>query len=117
MKINIKSTNFELTGAIEQYVETKIGSIRRLLSDEAADLVDASVEVGKPSLHHHTGPVFTTEVNFHMGGMLFRATSENEDLYTSIDRAKDELERQIIKFKDKKQSQLRRTDPDAEVAE
>ncbi len=115
MKITIKTTNVELTPAIQSYVETKVGSVERLLTPESAAQIDANVEVGKPSQHHHSGPIFTAEVNFHMGGILMRASAEDADLYAAIDKIKDELHMQIVKFKDKEISQRRHNNPDTEV--
>jgi len=92
----------ELTPAIKDYVDEKVGSLAKFLPPNSADLIEARVEVGKPSKHHHTGPVYYAEVNLKIGGKLIRANEENYDLYAAIDKVRDEIEIQIKKFKEKR---------------
>lgn len=101
MKIIIHSKNIELTPAVKAYVEEKIGSLSRFMpaSDE---LLEARVEVGKPSQHHHEGDVFYSEANLKFGKNLLRATHQHHDLYVAIDRVRDEIEAQMKKFKEKR---------------
>lgn len=102
MKIIIHGNNIELTAAIRGYVEAKIGSLSKFLPPASEDIIEARVEVGKPSKHHHTGPVFYAEVNLKIGGKLLRANEENYELYAAIDKVRDEIEIQIKKFKEKR---------------
>lgn len=108
MKIIIHGKNIELTEAIKSFVEEKIGVLQKLLPKTSSDLIQARVEVGKPSHHHHEGAVYYAEVNLKVGGKLMRANIEHEDLYTAIDRVRDEIERQIKKFKEKRLDLSRR---------
>jgi len=91
----------ELTPAITAFVEEKIGMLSKFLNEPRGDLIEARVEVGKPSKHHKSGPVFYAEVNLKVGGKLIRANEENFDLYVAIDKVRDEVESQIKKFKEK----------------
>lgn len=102
MKIIIYAKNIELTPAIKSYAEEKIGSIGKFLGEADNDLVEARIEIGKPSMHHREGSVFYAEVNLKLGGNLLRATHEDYDLYTAIDKVRDEIENQIKKFKEKR---------------
>jgi len=119
MKIILHGKNIELTPAIRDYVDEKIGSIAKFLSEPSHsldecegepndDLIEARVEVSKPSKHHLEGKVFYAEVNLKMGKNLMRATFEHDNLYVAIDRVRDEIERQIKKFKEKRADTVRR---------
>ena len=100
--------NLEITPAIRDFVEEKIGSLSRFLPGSADDLIEARVEIGRPSHHHRTGFVFYAEANLKVGKKLFRAVEEHIDLRAAIDRVRDELETQIKKFKEKTNSSQRR---------
>jgi putative sigma-54 modulation protein len=95
----IKGTNMELTEAIKQYVDKKLGSLDKLT--EKYSPCDAAVEVGKTSQHHQKGEVFYAEFNLNIPGTNLRATSTKDDLYAAIDDAKDELKRQLVDRKER----------------
>ena len=98
MNITISAKNIEITQAIRDFVEDKIGGLEKLIGHSKAS---ASVEIGKPSKHHRSGEVFYSEVNLKLGGNLLRAEAQRDDLYAAIIEVKDELQIQIKKFKDK----------------
>lgn len=106
MKIILHGKNIELTPAIREYVDEKIGHVEKILGGESPS-VEARIEIGKPSSHHHKGPVYYAELNVRAGKMLFRATAEHDDVRTAIDTVRDEIQRQISKFKTKKQASRR----------
>jgi len=70
--------------------------------------IETRVEIGLPSKHHHSGNIFYAEVNLKIGGKLLRATCQHEDLRNAIVDAKNELQRQLKKFKDKKRDLSRK---------
>ncbi len=103
MQIKIKATNLLLTAAISDYVKKRVNTLGKFLGkDEMAAL--AEVEVGKITRHHKQGEVFKAEINLNVPGWQLRAVSEGEDLYAAIDDAKEEIEREIISYKDKKRT-------------
>ncbi len=97
MKINIKATNIELTDTIREYIEKRMKSLARYISDSAVVVV--RVNVGMETLHHQHGNVFKADINFDLPGKTLRAEAEKDDLYAAIDEARDILERQIDKHK------------------
>ena len=109
MNININATNMELTPAIRAYVENKIGNLEKFVSSHG-DNAQVQVEVGKTTQHHQKGDVFRAEINISLSGnsYQFRAESETDNLYAAIDLAKDELERELIRFKGKRETIYRR---------
>ena len=67
-------------------------------------LAELRIEAGKPSHHHKSGEVFMAEANLKIGKEFFRATATHEDLHAAINEIKDELERQLRKYKTKHES-------------
>jgi len=113
MKILISTKNISLDDALDVFIQDKIGGLEKFLKDPTEtrlrtgpsrrnDLIEARVEIGKPSKHHRSGRVYYAEVNLKMGGKLLRATCQHEDLRNAIVDVKDELQRQMKKFKEKR---------------
>lgn len=109
MNINIKATNTELTPAIREYIEKKLGKIEKKLIDPNDTSTHCDVEVGKISKHHQKGEVFRAEFNLTVGGKLYRTESTQENLYAAIDEAKDELYRSFRSDKKKRKDVSRRS--------
>jgi ribosomal subunit interface protein len=107
MKINEKGTNMDITGEIKNYLYKKLEHVEKFL-DPKDESVLCEVELGKISNHHNKGDVFKTEINLHMAGKNLRAVSEMDDLFASIDIAKDDIIREIQSNKDRKVSMMKR---------
>lgn len=106
MQIKIRSKNFELTPAIEEYINKKLGPLDKFFPGDTAL---CEVETGKSTEHHKSGDIFRTEVNItESGSRQFYAVAEKSDLYSSIDVVKDEVEREIVSGKNKKETIFRR---------
>jgi len=102
MKINIKATNLELTSAIKNYIEKKIGSLEKFLKKiEAQSEIEAYVEISKITRHHHKGEVFYAELNLNLPHKLLRLEEKSTNLYSAIDILKDKARAQISKIKSK----------------
>lgn len=101
MKINIKSTNLELTPALREYLEEKIGMLKKFLKRwEAEGVTEIWVEVGRTTRHHQKGEVFRAEADLRVPGKVLRAEEESFDVRAAIDKMRDTLKREIIKYKD-----------------
>lgn len=107
MNINIKATNIVLTEAIRSYVTKRIESLSKLMEKVKNDVV-IDVEVSQTTKHHKSGSIFRTEVTIRNAGQKFRAVSVKDDLYNSIDDAREELERQMTTGKDRSGTLFRR---------
>lgn len=103
----IHAKNFDLTPAIRTLVEQKVGALEKFI-ESAGELAEARVEVGKPSKHHRTGMVFYAEINLQLGRKLFRAEEKHMKLEYALVAARNELERQLRKFKTKRRDLGRR---------
>lgn len=90
MKINVKGKNFEVTPALREYVEKKVGKIQKYFEGE---LREATVTlVVERELHR-------IEVTIPLNGYILRGEEETTDMYTSIDNVVEKLERQVRKHK------------------
>lgn len=105
MNTNIKATNMELTSAINNYVVKRLSSLEKFVKEGE---MSAYIEVGKTTNHHKQGDVFKAEFNVEISGVKFYTISEKEDLYKAVDDAKEEIVRQIISRKDRKQTLYKR---------
>ena len=100
MKINIQSPNLDLTPALTEYIEKKIGGLEKFLKKFEADSVLAEVDVGRGSQHHRHGRVYHVDVNLLILGRTIRAAHDDEDVRKAINAVKEKLQREIKKFKE-----------------
>jgi len=90
----------ELLPDIKVYIEQKFGNLEKFLKRFSGKPIELQVEVGKPSQHHHKGEIFSAEANLILPGKEFRAVNNNYDLRVAIDWVREELARQIVKYKE-----------------
>ncbi|NMA01924.1 MAG: ribosome-associated translation inhibitor RaiA [Clostridia bacterium] len=90
MKILIKGKNVQVTPALREYVEKRIGKITRYFEGE---LKDATVTLVVEK------DMQRVEVSIPLNGYILRGEEETMDMYTSIDNVVDKLERQVRKYK------------------
>lgn len=109
MILNIKATQVELTPALKEYVEQKIGSLDRFLKRwEHEGEIEAWIEVGRTSRHHHKGDVFRAEVTVRMPQKkVLRADDENMDVRTAIDMVRDKVFQEIKKYREREEAKRR----------
>jgi ribosomal subunit interface protein len=99
MHIDIHAKNIELNAPLREFIEEKMADLEHTLANLGE--VSARVEVGIPSQHHNSGPIFYAEANIKTPGQLFRAEANHHDLHAAIVEVKDELKGQVTRFKDK----------------
>ena len=107
MKINIKTTSIDLTEALSDYVDQKMGQMEKFIESDD-DSVLCNVEIGMTTKHHQSGKIFRTEINLRVAGDDFRTVSEKEDLYVAINDAKEEIIEAIKSRKTKQRTKFRR---------
>lgn len=117
MKINIKTTNLDLSDPIYAYVEEKIGALDKYIANiegsqarefQGKSLYEAWVEIGRTSYHHQKGDVYRAEVQIRLPGKSIRAESENWDLRLAIDEVRDELQRQLKRYTQKQSTEYKK---------
>lgn len=93
MKYNIRGENLEVTGAIREYVQKKIGKLERYFDTPPTSDVHVNLSVYNDEQR--------IEVTIPMTNLLLRAEERHIDLYAAIDLVVGKLERQIRKYKTK----------------
>ena len=116
MKIEIKATNLELTPAIREYAESKIGSLERFLKrfETNAKLwrggkskIEAFIEIARTAKHHRKGDIFYAEATLLIGKKILRAEHSDWNMRVAINKMKEKLCQEISKYKEKKISNKR----------
>lgn len=91
MKFNIRGQKIDVTPAIKEYAEKKIGKLEKYFS--TSDDLTASI------LLKVRGKEQTVEVTIPIKKIVLRAEETHKDLYAAIDLVSEKLERQIRKNK------------------
>ena len=91
MKITFKGKHIEVTDAMRNYIEKRLNKIDRHFDHILEVIVTLSVEKNRQIV----------EATLQASRALIRAEEETDDMYTSIDKVADKLERQIKKYKEK----------------
>jgi len=108
MNIKTQTKSFELTPAIEDYVYKKVSMLSKFLGNEEQETI-CEVELGKTTNHHKSGHIFRAEINLNVpGAKQFYAVAQEEDLYVAIDKVHNDMEREVISYKDKRTRLFRR---------
>ena len=103
MIIKFKATKIDLTPAIKEYIEIKIGSLDKFIKKfEIKGEIEVSVEIARTTRHHHKGDIFYAEVNMRLGKTLLRAEDADWDIRVAIDKVKNRLGEEIKNIKIKK---------------
>src|SRR3990167_8412053 len=97
--IDVIGSSIDITDAIRDYVDKKIGMLDKLC--EGYSPCDVRAEVGKTGDHHNKGKIWHAEFTLTIPGASLRAEALEEDLYAAIDTAKDDLKRQLVAHKER----------------
>ena len=95
MKIKITGKELKATDAIKDYLEKKSERLQKYSEDE----IDVQVTIKTEGINQ------VAELSAAINGDIYRAVTENKDLYASIDKDIDIIEGQIRKTKAKKEKQ------------
>jgi putative sigma-54 modulation protein len=97
MNIIITGRKIDITSGLRDAVTKKLSKLEKFFGDEAEAKVTLSVEKGR----------HTVEVTIFNMGMFFRAEETSSDMYASIDKVCDIIDRQIRKNKTRLEKKLR----------
>lgn len=93
MNFNIRGENIEVTPAIRNYVEKKVGKLERYFDETPTSPVHVNLQV----INNQQ----IIEITIPMTQLLLRAEETHTDMYAAIDLVVEKLERQIRKHKTK----------------
>ncbi|KMK77444.1 ribosome hibernation-promoting factor, HPF/YfiA family [Alkalihalobacillus pseudalcaliphilus] len=93
MQYNIRGENIEVTPALREYVEKKVGKLERYF--DTTPVADVNVKMAVLNNQH------IIEITIPLPQLLLRAEETHTDMYAAIDLVIEKLERQIRKHKTK----------------
>lgn len=96
MRLIVNGKNIEITTAIREYSEEKIGRVSKHF-DQIKELEVTLSVVKNPSVQKN----HIAEVTCSVNGARLHVTEEAETMYASIDLVADKLDRQVKKHKEK----------------
>lgn len=91
MNIIVNGRHLEVTPALRQYAEDKIGKFTKYVSTISEAIVTVSVEKHRQK----------AEVLLKVNGYMIQAESSTGDVYSAIDEVVEKLEKQVVKYKEK----------------
>ncbi len=98
MKFNIHGKKLEVTESIKKYIEEKIGRLDKYFENPD--------EITATALIKLRGNEQVVEVTINANKFILRGEESNKDLYASIDKVSDKIERQIRKNKTRMKRQV-----------
>lgn len=114
MKLTMVGRKMEISDAVRDKAEQKIGKLNKFFPDEAACNI---------TIRPHKGKLVIVEATISHNGMIFRGEASGEGIPPCIDRVEELLERQIRKNKTRLEKRLRTGSfsiaqaPESEMAE
>lgn len=95
MNITVKAKNTQVTAPLKEYVDKRFAKLEKYFTNEMQGTVTLVVEREKHRV----------EATIPVNRYLLRAEETSNDMYASIDGVVDKLERQIHKYKTRRQPQ------------
>jgi len=92
MNLNVSGHHLDVTPAIRSYVRAKLERVSRHFDH----VIDAHVILTVNKVRQKA------EVTLHVRGKDLHCESVEEDLYAAIDLLADKLDRQVLRYKDKR---------------
>src|SRR3989338_5065747 len=115
MKIAVKTKNLELTEDLKSVVEEKIAPLKKFIDILKEDtlvgkktLAEVFVEIEKETTHHKKGNIFLAKIQVNLPGKILVAQAREEDPIKAIIGAREELKKEVEKYKSKNKDRSRR---------
>jgi putative sigma-54 modulation protein len=100
VNLSVSGHHLEVTPAIRSYVRAKLERINRHFDH----MIDAHVILTVNKVKQKA------EVTLHVRGKDLHCESEEDDLYAAIDLLADKLDRQVLRYKDKRYEEKKRSE-------
>ena len=98
MRLQVKGKNLEVSDSLHRYAEEKLGKLERHLNDATRLELELAVEKN-PSISDKQ----VAEATMWTKGPILRARESSDDMRASIDLLAEKLERQVKRYKEKRQ--------------
>jgi len=89
MKFQYRGKNIQVTDALKEYVEKRLGKLDKYFDNNPEAIVTLVVERDRHRV----------EVTMPVNGFILRGEEESPDMYACIDLVVDKLEKQISKYR------------------
>ncbi len=103
MRLQVKGKNVEVSEAIRTYAEAKLGRLEKQLADPTRVELELTVERNPSIADNHIA-----EATIWTKGPVLRAKEASTDMRASIDLLTDKLERQVSRYREKRNTRGRR---------
>ena len=103
MQLQVKGKNVEVTAAIQEYAERKLGKLAKQLADPTRVELELAVERNPSIAANHVA-----EATIWTKGPVLRAREASSDMKASIDLLTDKLERQVKRYRQKRRHEHER---------
>ena len=104
MRLQVKGKNLEVSEPLRGYAERKLRKLEPRLHDGTLVEVELAVE-RNPSIHDNN----VVEATVWTKGPVLRAREASRDMRSSIDRVAENLERQVVRYREKRYRARRTT--------
>ena len=117
MNVEFVGKAVEWTDAMKSFVEGKLEKFSRLLKEAEEDQVEVVVTLSTSRAKHkeYAGEsrptIYRVDMDIYLktwGGGVIHAWEEDTDVFSALDKVLDEVERQIIRLKQRRLEQRRR---------
>lgn len=98
MRLQVKGKNFEVSESLHRYAEEKLEKLDRLLNEATRLELELAVE-RNPSISQSQ----VAEATVWTKGPILRARESSDDMKASIDLLVEKLERQVKRYREKRQ--------------
>ena len=98
MRLQVKGKNIEVSDSIRSYAEEKLARLERQLADPTKVELELALE-RNPSISDNQ----VAEATIWTKGPTLRARESSQDMRASIDQLVDKLERQVTRYREKRQ--------------
>jgi len=97
MNVIITGKNMEIGDVLREYVEKKVQKLNRYLPIASEARVELAVEGTKNTEHSQVA-----QITLRSKGAILRSEERSSDIFASVDAALDKMQRQIIRYKEKR---------------
>jgi putative sigma-54 modulation protein len=105
MRLHVKGRNTEVSESIRTYAERKLGKLEKKLAAPTQVELELAVERNASIAANHVA-----EATIWTKGPTLRAREASSDMKASIDQLVEKLERQVIRYRDKRRRRAGRED-------
>jgi putative sigma-54 modulation protein len=103
MRLQVKGKNVEVSPQMREYAERKLSKLSKQLAEQTQVEVELSEERNPSIAASHVA-----EATIFTKGPTLRAREESTDMKVSIDQLVEKLERQVVRYRERRRVEPRR---------